>query len=205
MEKYKICPSCGTRNAPTVLECTKCEADLTRVKITDEENERLAKEAAAAEKTAGPVMVRVCDCGERNPANARKCHACGEDISDIPPSTEEVSAPTGGRDFVLGSLDGQYAYRLPAADVTVGRENEMRDYLSSKRYVSRTHARLIIEGDALFIENLSTTNFTYINDQRIAERTELHDGDELGLGGMNIGGKRQSDAAYFLVRICACT
>ena len=39
MEKYKICPSCKTKNPPALFECMSCEADLTGVKITDEEEE----------------------------------------------------------------------------------------------------------------------------------------------------------------------
>ena len=44
MEKYKICPSCHSKNEPTLLECLYCEADLTRVKITDEETEKMLEE-----------------------------------------------------------------------------------------------------------------------------------------------------------------
>ena len=48
MQKYKICPSCHSKNEPTLLECLYCEADLTRVKITDEETEKMLTENAAA-------------------------------------------------------------------------------------------------------------------------------------------------------------
>ncbi|MGN1108725.1 MAG: FHA domain-containing protein [Oscillospiraceae bacterium] len=50
--------------------------------------------------------------------------------------------------------------------------------------------------------NLSTTNFTYVNNVRISSRQELHDGDEIGLGGNSAEGTRQEGAAYFTVRIC---
>ena len=92
MQKYKICPSCQTKNEPTLLECLVCEADLTRVKITDEETEKMREEnaASAAATIEKQSMVRVCDCGEKNPPNARKCSACGEDISDITPTPDTV-------------------------------------------------------------------------------------------------------------------
>ena len=51
---------------------------------------------------------------------------------------------------------------------------------------------------------MSNTNFTYVNNQKITEKTRLNDGDEIGLGGTNINGKSQSMAAYFLVRIGQC-
>ena len=56
----------------------------------------------------------------------------------------------------------------------------------------------------LFIENLSNTNFTYVNNKKILEKTKLQDGDEIGLGGTNLNGKCQEQAAYFLVRIGQC-
>ena len=88
LEKYKICPACGEHNAPNLLECRKCETDLTGIKIVD----ATAVQAASAtqEKTTGTdcaeALFRVCDCGEMNPPQARKCQSCGEDISDILPA-----------------------------------------------------------------------------------------------------------------------
>ncbi len=208
MQKYKICPSCHSKNEPTLLECLYCEADLTRVKITDEETEKMLEENASTSPASSgkATMIRVCDCGEKNPANARKCQACGEDISDITPTPEEVTenAPVSSPTYVLSSLDGQYAYKVTGDETVIGRENSMSDYLSSKSYVSRAHAKLTIEDGLFYIENLSGTNFTYVNNKKIAGKTELKNGDELGLGGTNINGKCQSEAAYFLVRIDQC-
>ena len=58
--------------------------------------------------------------------------------------------------------------------------------------------------DEWFIENLSNTNFTYVNNKKIMEKTKLTDGDEIGLGGTNLNHKRQEQAAYFQVRIGQC-
>lgn len=205
MQKYKICPSCHSRNEPTRLECLYCEADLTRVKITDEETEKMLEEnmTAAPAPSEKVKMVKVCDCGESNPANARKCQACGEDISDITPTPTETceGAAVAALTYVLSSLDGQYAYKIPGNEIVIGRENAMSDYLAAKSYVSRAHAKLTIEDGVLYIENLSTTNFTYVNNKKIVKKTELKSGDELGLGGTNINGECQPEAAYFLVRI----
>lgn len=203
MEKYKVCPSCKTKNEPTLLECINCEADLTRVKITDEETDRMLAENAAVQSAATVKRVRVCECGAKNPANARKCGSCGEDISDITPVLDEEEEQRTFT-YVLSSLDGQYAYKLAADEVTIGRENIMGEYLSAKSYVSRMHAKLVLAEDGLYIENMSNTNFTYVNNKKILERTKLQDGDEVGLGGLNVNGRRQEQAAYFLVRIGQC-
>lgn len=205
MEKYKVCPSCKTKNPPALFECMNCEADLTGVKITDEETERMMAENAVSqnETKAKTKMVRVCECGQKNAPNARKCSSCNEDISDITPTAdiEEAKVETT---FVLSSLDGQYAYKIVSDEITIGRENTMSDYLATKSYVSRSHAKIIKASEELFVENLSNTNFTYVNNKKITDKTKLQDGDELGLGGTNLNGKCQEQAAYFLVRIGQC-
>lgn len=202
MEKYKICPSCHEKNEPTLLECIYCEADLTSVKITDEESERMQENNSIAEQQTAE-LVRLCECGAKNPPNARKCSSCGEDISDITPTPDTAEKPAETT-FVLSSTDGQYAYKMTSDEIIIGRENIMSEYLSVKSYVSRSHARLSIINGELFIENMSNTNFTYVNNQKITEKTRLNDSDEIGLGGTNINGKSQSMAAYFLVRIGQC-
>ena len=204
MDKYKLCPACGTKNPPSLLECMGCEADLTRVKVTDEETEKMLA-AAAEEAPAAAQAVRLCECGAKNPANARKCASCGEDISDITPTPDTEAEPASRVSFILSSLDGQYAYRIPGDRITIGREHEMQEYLAQKPYVSRQQAQLTVEDGKLYIENLSHTNFTYVNNRRITEKTPLQDGDEVGLGGTNINGSCQEQAAYFLVRIGPCS
>ena len=51
MNKYKICPSCGTKNPPTVLECITCETDLTAVRAVDEFSEKLQTEPSTDSKS----------------------------------------------------------------------------------------------------------------------------------------------------------
>ena len=204
MEKYKICHSCRTKNPPALFECINCESDLTGVKIMDEETEKMIAENAATQ--APRKMSKVCECGAKNAPNARKCESCNEDISDINPSldnNEEEKIKTTS--FMLSSLDGQFAYKVTTDDVSLGRESAMSEYLSAKSYVSRSHARLTKMNEELFIENLSNTNFTYVNNKKITEKTKLHDGDEIELGGTSLDGEYQEQAAYFLVRIEQCT
>ena len=193
LSKYRICPDCGSHNPPSRIECSECEADLTAVPVVDETSE-------TANPAAEPKpLVRICSCGARNPAAMRKCSVCGEDISDVIPG-EDI--PEDALHFTLASCDGEYSYEIASSEVSIGREQEMQEYLSSKPYVSRLHAKLTLENDKLYITNLSSTNFTYVNNVRVCGRQELQDGDEIGLGGNSTAGSRQAGAAYFQVRIC---
>lgn len=201
MEKFKVCPACGSRNDPRSVECASCGADLMGIPVVDEEQER-----ALEIKAAPPVsqdkdipMVKICDCGEQNPAQARKCQRCGEDISDILPvrSSEEVELH-----YQLATLDGDFFYRIPCGETIIGREHGMGEYLSGKPFVSRSHARLIVERGKLYIENLSGTNFTYVKGIKIPTgRTQLNVGDDVSLGGILVHGKCQEEAAYFVVGV----
>ena len=198
METFKICPVCGMHNKPNMIECIGCETDLTSVKATDEATEQA--KITVQENTSENVeekYVRVCDCGCINSATAKKCVECGEDISDIAPILQSEKSACK---YIMTSLDGGYAYEIKDGTAILGRENEMKEYLADKVYVSRQHAKIIKEDDKVYIENLSNTNFTFVNNQKIAEKTELHIDDEIGLGGNEINGSRQTDAAYLILR-----
>ena len=206
LEKYKVCPECGKHNAPNLLECRFCEADLTGCKIVDKTTEaaepaKQEQPVSAEEKT---VLVRICDCGAENAPQARKCKACGEDISDIIP---ERVALAEKRPFTyeLSSVDGSFSVSLDQVVTVIGREAQLKEYLSSKVYVSRQHAKMTVVAEKLFIQNLSRTNKTFVNNEEISSETPtaVNNGDEIGLGGKVINGTRQENAAYFVFQVKA--
>lgn len=206
LEKYKICPACGEHNPPNLLECRKCETDLTGIKVMDVRLEQQEKEAKEAAKQAGsgyaePLLVRVCECGAHNPPQARKCRECGEDISDIIPTT--VIQKKHVFSYELTAIGDDFTVTMDKPVCIIGRESELNAYLGRRMYVSRQHAKLSVVAGKVLIENLSSTNKTFINNKAISNSgpTELADGDEIGLGGMEIDGQRQEQAAYFLFHI----
>ena len=205
--KYKLCPECGQHNPPSLLECKYCEADLTGVKIVDSEAESKRDSAqvsifGSANNQTKTVLVRICDCGAENPPQARKCSVCGEDISDIMPQSI-ISGNQQPFPYELISTDGAVSFTIDQPLFVVGREAALKDYLAEKEYVSRHHARFTCAAEKVFVENLSKTNKTYVNNEEIpaAIPTALADGDEIGLGGKVIGGSRQDKAAYFIFRV----
>lgn len=210
MEKYKICPTCGTKNPPTMIECVKCETDLTGIPIgeaaisSDVEDHSAAYDVVSQNGSA--KMVRICECGTKNPVSARKCGGCGEDISDIMPIPDTDPGAQRQIHYILSSLDGGFSYEMNQNLTVVGRENAMKEYLTAKAFVSRRHAEFLIEADRLWIKNHSGTNGTYVNNEIIRDNEyfELHDGDVIGLGGKELNGSLQEEAAYFRVGIGTC-
>lgn len=76
---------------------------------------------------------------------------------------------------------GPYQFRMTAGRVrTVGR-GPRADFVMDAALVSRLHCRLLVQDDALIVENLGSTNGTYINDKPV-DRATLRAGDRLRTG-----------------------
>lgn len=62
--------------------------------------------------------------------------------------------------------------------VTIGRAIECEITLL-RSYISRLHAKFIIEEDVLYIEDLHSSNGTLVNNERINDRMRLYQDDEI--------------------------
>jgi pSer/pThr/pTyr-binding forkhead associated (FHA) protein len=65
--------------------------------------------------------------------------------------------------------------------ITIGRALENEIVVTSKR-VSREHARVRREGWRAILEDMSSTNGTFLNGERLLAPAELHDGDRITVG-----------------------
>ena len=63
---------------------------------------------------------------------------------------------------------------------TVGRA-PLADFILDAALVSRMHCRITARDDRLEVEDLSSTNGTFVNDQRV-DKGELRAGDRLRIG-----------------------
>jgi phosphoserine phosphatase RsbU/P len=72
-------------------------------------------------------------------------------------------------------------FTLDDGGALIGRQPDVGVYLDSLS-VSRRHARIVCQSGACFIEDLGSSNGTYVNGVRIAGRAPLTDHDELRIG-----------------------
>jgi len=79
-----------------------------------------------------------------------------------------------------GPRAGQ-AFDLNRPVVTIGREAGS-DIVLDDPQVSRHHARLTLQGASYFVEDLGSTNGSFVNGRRVMAPTPLNPGDKLGLG-----------------------
>jgi len=75
---------------------------------------------------------------------------------------------------------------LPLYDITgIGRAKDNDLILDYDRDVSGKHSRIIYEKGSFFIEDLGSTNGTFINDRRINSKLELKHNDKIGIGSVH--------------------
>lgn len=79
-------------------------------------------------------------------------------------------AESAGRMFIVGK------------EVTLGRASGCDIVLSEDTYVSQLHARVYVSSGETLVEDLGSTNGTYLNNERLSAARRLQRGDVLQVG-----------------------
>ena len=90
-------------------------------------------------------------------------------------------------DFKLTILHTQSStpsseFEIKKAEIIIGRDENFADVTISIPEISRRHARLIREGNGYVVEDLGSSNGTFVNGQQVAGRCPLKSGDQIQLG-----------------------
>ncbi|MDE2481083.1 MAG: FHA domain-containing protein [bacterium] len=135
---------------------------------------------------AGRVGVYFYDGGPNVAMQARESVPVGmvdigvaSDVTISIPKTPEDVLP---RRYHLRMLKGVPAYGVFFIDerATIGRSEECDIFLVDPS-VSRTHAEIRIERDAVLLDDLGSTNGTFVNGERVTTR-RMSSGDEITFG-----------------------
>ena len=102
-----------------------------------------------------------------------------------PAPAPAVRAPRGGKppsQVVLHEPDAAKprSVRLKGA-ADIGRSDRCAIRLDDT-YVSQVHARLFDDNGAWYVEDLGSTNGTFLNDRKVEQKTEVHAGDVVKIG-----------------------
>lgn len=220
MARIKICPGCKHHNASNAMQCSECGRDIGSVKAKnppvetpdvplDEPVSDTTMELAAAEPTAAGSTVAmneelkeyiVCEeCGHHNLTSIRLCERCGESLVGIPITREDAGpAMVCSSSARLVTTDGLFQMELTKGAIILGREAAGADYFGQKAYVGRKHARLTYIDDGVYLEDLNSTNGTFVNGTKIpaGQPWKLCSSNVVGLGGNK---EIQTSAAFFKI------
>lgn len=94
-------------------------------------------------------------------------------LSDAENPEEYVEAPINQELLVGRSLQSEPGLEIPAS---MGRDNNRR------RSIGRKHCLITHKDGQYFVEDLNSTNGSFLNGMRLLESTQLQDGDRLTLG-----------------------
>lgn len=156
--------------------------------------------SAGAPSSAGAGSVTCPTCGTVNRAGEAFCTNCGVSLTAAPAGApapaampQAPSAATAANPRL--TIDpGAASFDLAGkSEVLIGREDpvsnvypdvDLTPHGGEEGGVSRMHAKLLINNGQYFIEDQNSTNYTYVNKQRLQPKvpTPIKDGDEIKLG-----------------------
>ena len=92
--------------------------------------------------------------------------------------------PHTGRLVVVKSpdLDEGQDYELDSAQLTIGRGGQNDIAIGSDEYASARHARFEPRQDGVWVQDLGSTNGTYLNGMRLEQPRRLTQGDVVRVG-----------------------
>jgi hypothetical protein len=164
-----------------------------------------------ATPSAPSADTQICpSCGAANPDGEPFCSNCGVSLLGAPAPAAPFAPPTPSEpvpvspSVPVGSNGALQARLIVEADnqefdlsgkdnITIGREDavsniypdvDLTPHGGEEGGVSRLHARIFNENGQYMLEDENSTNFTFLNRQRLAGKTPtaLHDNDEVKLG-----------------------
>ncbi len=83
---------------------------------------------------------------------------------------------------ISGPLKGHKFYVRSDCPILIGRGKNATIKITYDKFCSRRHALIYWDKNACFIEDLNSTNGTFVNDVHIYGRNELKNSDTIGLG-----------------------
>jgi len=167
-----------------------------------------APQPAPAVATAPAGSVVCPSCGSLNPAGESFCSNCGSMLDAAADVATVAAAPAASPAPVAAAVATAQAvltarliveadnqeFDLSGKDnVLIGREDavsnifpdvDLTPHGGEEGGVSRMHARIFVENGQYLLEDENSTNFTFLNRQKLTAKTPtpLHDDDEIKLG-----------------------
>ena len=92
---------------------------------------------------------------------------------------EDLTVPLALR-FISGKYQGGEFPLPPSGEIVIGRSSEL-DMVLVEDMVSRRHAKISVEDGDIFLEDLGSTNGSFVNGEKIT-RTKLAEGDRILIG-----------------------
>lgn len=133
-------------------------------------------------------------CKSQNPDNSKFCQECGAPLAaKMAPSPHATQVTTteilsGGIEKKVGKstlieIKTGFSYPLVGEVTVIGRDKKQSDVaFENDRYISRRHTTITKRGDKFYVEDLQSTNGTFVNNQLLNSPRILKPGDMIKMG-----------------------
>jgi hypothetical protein len=160
-----VCPSCGSDNLPGTLFCVQCGTYLPSGGPLRTEPLPEQEDGRAARPRYG------------DGSSEEEDHAINIEVDVL--NTGRKILLSADREILVGRLDAAHGI-FPELDMTTDGGLEQG--------VSRRHARIYTRDGTCFVEDLDSTNGTFLNGERVTPYLPyaFHDGDTLTFGTMRL-------------------
>lgn len=193
------CAQCGHPVVAGEAFCDNCGAAISAAPAPVQQQ---MPQAPVPQYTPPPVpvvpsggMVTCSSCGASNTPGNAFCDNCGNQLSGqaaVPPGPV-VSPPSPGMRPLLVAVNGAQFDLSGKTEAIIGREDpvsgvfpevDLTPHGGDAGGVSRRHAKLAFNGYQWTVEDLNSTNFTYVNNQKLNPGVPqpLNNGDQVRLG-----------------------
>ncbi len=156
------CPSCGAQNPAGEAFCSNCGVSLLG--------------APAAADTAAPAATPAAPAAPDQVAAAPGLNAPAATTARLIVEADNQEFDLSGKDRVGIGREDAVSNIFPDVDLT--------PHGGEEGGVSRLHAHIFLENGQYMLEDENSTNYTFLNRQRLAPKTPtpLHDNDEIRFG-----------------------
>jgi DNA-binding winged helix-turn-helix (wHTH) protein len=111
----------------------------------------------------------------------RTLHRFGYAFSGTAEEVRPAARRAGGPKFAYRLFWGPREISLDTGENVLGRDPDVTAFLDHTS-ISRRHARIVVAGDTVTVEDLGSKNGTFLKRRRLEAPAALNDGDELKLG-----------------------
>ena len=176
----QVCPSCGAVNPAGEAFCSNCGVSL----------QDGTSGTAAASAPAVPAPDATAAPAAQDDTQASTTQAPAANPSPVATAAPAVPALQAR---LIVEADNQEFDLSGKNDITIGREDavsniypdvDLTPHGGEEGGVSRLHAHIFVENGQYLLEDENSTNFTFLNRQRLAAKTPtpVNDNDEIRLG-----------------------
>lgn len=160
MEQINICTICGYKNTLSEKSCAKCDCPLI-----DPSTARVSKKEIQTLIQKNNIVI---------------------------PASKTITPPINSLALLIPGRKSPYLVQIHSNHITIGRQSTTPEHptidlltLQAGNYgVSRIHARIHVNGEGWFLEDLHSTNGTWLNDEALDPDAlyPLETGDQLRFG-----------------------